>query len=153
MLLCVAPEPPTSLRGTQLGPTTFDFAWAAPTVTNGGITGYQLICQPKVYGIVVPPVVEINSGATISATLTNLENSATYSCTVKARNAAGFSLPSVAIEITTTTEGTGIFYNKLYHSCLQMTNECACIYLQLLVHRWIRLKQSSWPRCLVGHYW
>ena len=92
-----APDPPTALQGT---PSTdpavtcvcpsITFTWAAPNVTNGesDILDYEVTCISA--GL---PDVAVSSNTT-SATVSDLENGATYCCTVTARNVYHSSMPS-----------------------------------------------------------
>jgi len=87
------PGAPTIGAATP-GSTTASIAFTAPTSTGGAsISGYTVSC--------------VGGGATVTATgsaspisVTGLTNSTTYSCTVKATNAAGSGAASGSVSVT-----------------------------------------------------
>ena len=92
-----APTAPTSLASTSKTSTSITLAWNAST-DNVGVTGYDVYAN-SVFKTTV-------SG--LSATITGLTASTSYSIYVKARDAAGnTSASSSTIAVTTNSSGTG----------------------------------------------
>lgn len=74
-------------------PLSYSCNWMAPTETNEPLTGYQLTCSPELDGIPVPSAVDTGPLVTMD-TVSDLAYGVNYTCNVRARNEAGFSLPS-----------------------------------------------------------
>ena len=91
------------LEAVQEGPTSYRFSWTAPSVTDGVPTGYTLSCVPSLEGIATLTTTTQSDQTT--ATVSNLENGVTYSCTVTATNSAGSSPPSNTLTVTTDESG------------------------------------------------
>ena len=88
----------------------------APTVTNGVLTGYELTCQPGLEGIPQPP--PVLSPSMTSATVSSLNNGVNYTCSVRAGNEGGISLPSAPTSFYTSEIGrlSVILYILNFHS-------------------------------------
>ena len=84
-------------------PLSYACNWMAPTETNGELTGYELTCVPGLEGIPTPPLVL--SPLMTSATVSSLRNGVNYTCSVRARNEGGLSLPSAPTSFYTTEIG------------------------------------------------
>ena len=95
------------LQAVQEGPTSYRFSWTAPSETDGVPTGYTLSCVPSLEGIPTL-IITIQSDQT-TATINNLENGVTYSCTVTATNSGGSSPPSNTLSVTAAESGKDIF--------------------------------------------
>ena len=97
----VASGPPRMFRITLMTTTSLSFSWQAPTVTNGGLTGYTLSCQPELpVGIPSPSI--LTPGSTmITAELGSLFPGVRYNCSISATNRAASSDPVHAVGNTT----------------------------------------------------
>ena len=92
-----APNAPTSLASTTKTSTSITVAWNAST-DNVGVTGYNVYANNVLKTTV----------STLTATITGLTASTTYSIYVKAKDAAGnTSASGNTISVITTSSGTG----------------------------------------------
>ena len=84
-------------------PLSYTCNWMPPSVTNGVLSGYELSCEPGLDGIPMPPAIATSTGL---ATVSGLRNGVNYTCTVRARNEGGRSLPSTPVSFYTVEIGT-----------------------------------------------
>ena len=82
--------------------TGLNFTWAPPMNATPSFFGYQLSCSPVLEGIPTPAEVRTNPGVSV-ASVTGLEDGATYICYVRASVENYISEPAiVAITISET---------------------------------------------------
>ena len=80
-------------RITLITTMSLSFSWQAPTVTNGGLTGYNLSCQPELPAGIPSPSI-LTPGPTMNtAELGSLFPGVRYNCSIVAMNTAGSSGP------------------------------------------------------------
>lgn len=104
-----APTTPTSLASTSKTSTSITLAWTAST-DNVAVTGYDVYANSVLKTTV--------SGVT--ATITGLTASTTYSIYVKAKDAAGnTSASSNTISVTTNSSGTGTATDLLFSEYIE----------------------------------
>lgn len=97
-----APNPPEMFHIESMTTTSLNFSWQGPTVTNGMLTSYQVLCQPLIFGIPIPRT--INPAPTeVTALLDNLFPGVEYNCSIIARNRAGASNPTYTAGTTLET--------------------------------------------------
>ncbi len=88
-----APNPPSGLQSSSIGPTGFTISWTA-SFDNVGVTAYDIYVNGKLH---------TNSTST-SKVLTGLTLGTSYIINIKARDASGnTSISSKALEVTTST--------------------------------------------------
>ena len=96
------PNPPEMFHIESMTTTSLNLSWQAPTVTNGMLTSYQVLCQPLIFGIPIPRT--INPAPTeVIALLDNLLPGVGYNCSIIARNRAGASDPTYTVGTTLET--------------------------------------------------
>lgn len=104
-----APSTPASLASTSKTATSITVAWTAST-DNVGVTGYDVYANSVLKTTV--------SG--VSATITGLTASTSYSIYVKAKDAAGnASASSNTIAVTTNSSGTGTATDLLFSEYIE----------------------------------
>lgn len=111
----VVPSAPAGLSGSSMTSSSFVLTWAAAT-DNLGVTGYEVFVNGVSYGIV----------AGTSITVTGRQQNTSYSCTVRARDAAGnWGPPSSATSVTTlvsTSTEHSIFAEATFPGLLQYSS-------------------------------
>ena len=85
-----APTNPTAIRGDQAATVS----WSAANGNGSPITGYEVVASPGGASKTV-------NGLTTTASVTGLTNGVSYTFTVRAQNASGFSQPSAATAAVT----------------------------------------------------
>jgi chitodextrinase len=93
-----APSAPSGLHATNVGSTSVTLSWNASS-DNVGVAAYDVYAAST--------VVATASGGSTSTTVGNLTPGATYTFTVKARDAAGNTSPASAPLSVTTSSGSG----------------------------------------------
>lgn len=91
-VIITVPNPPTTLNATLITTTSIRFSWVAPTVVGGSpVIDYAVWWDQGIASWAFRQTVTVNT-----ITSTGLTTGVTYSFYVLARNAHGFSAPSVA---------------------------------------------------------
>ncbi len=100
LLLPLAPEPPSALRGNPHPTTrnTYTFTWTPPTVTNGDLLEYMLICVPLDREMNEELVIMIPSPAE-RGEVGGFPYGVEYECVVRVRNSASYSQDSNSVEV------------------------------------------------------
>lgn len=90
-----APTVPTNLQSSNITSTSFGLSWSAST-DNIGVTAYEVLLNGISYAIVT------GTSTTVSGQLASTQ----YTCTVRARDAAGnWSALSSSLDVTTAASG------------------------------------------------
>ena len=104
-----APTTPTSLASTSKTSTSITLAWTAST-DNVAVTGYDVYANSVLK----------TTASGVTATITGLTASTTYSIYVKAKDAAGnASASSNTISVTTNSSGTGTATDLLFSEYIE----------------------------------
>ena len=101
VIIYVGVEPPTNVRVIVLTPRSVEVTWN-PSLSPG-ISSY-LISYTTNASYTIGGSISVD-GATISHTLTNLEEGTLYNITVQATNSSGTSPNSNEVSVTTYTNG------------------------------------------------
>lgn len=93
-----APTAPSNVQSSNITNTSFTLSWTAST-DNVGVTAYEILLNGLSYAIIT------GTSTTVSGRSANT----LYSCTVRARDAAGnWSTYSAAHDVTTSATGNGV---------------------------------------------